>query len=123
MALCFGLTRLSFGILDLPHVRKIRLIFNLLPLLLLHFLAPLSPGTDDKYTPGYWKGQPEAFVRDAMVYMTLVKSRFPKVAAHLEKGEAGRQGKGEVAPGVEFAIYYTVMYGTWQGTANEIDRV
>jgi hypothetical protein len=42
-------------------------------------------GTDDKYTPGYWKGQPEAFVRDAQVYMELVKSRFPAVAAHLEK--------------------------------------
>ena len=40
-------------------------------------------GTDAKYTPGYWKGQPEAFVRDAMVYMALVKTRFPKVAEHL----------------------------------------
>ena len=92
-------------------------------------------GTDEKYTPGYWKGQPEvhiyfayievlvqdscclsiieivssltttlrtqisrlrtlfsytprtqAFVRDAMVYMELVKIHYPKVAAHLEKG-------------------------------------
>jgi hypothetical protein len=34
-------------------------------------------GTDDKYTPGYWKGQPEAFVRDAMVYMRLVQERLP----------------------------------------------
>ncbi len=34
-------------------------------------------GTDDKYTPGYWKGQPEAFVRDAMVYMQLVHERLP----------------------------------------------
>jgi hypothetical protein len=42
-------------------------------------------GTDDKYTPGYWKGQPEAFVRDAQVYMELVKIRFPAVGAHLEK--------------------------------------
>ena len=42
-------------------------------------------GTDAKYTPGYWKGQPEAFVRDAMVYMELVKARFPKVADHLLK--------------------------------------
>mmetsp|Transcript_40399 Transcript_40399/g.80927 ORF Transcript_40399/g.80927 Transcript_40399/m.80927 type:complete len:336 (+) Transcript_40399:31-1038(+) len=41
-------------------------------------------GTDDKYTPGYWKGQPEAFVRDAMVYQRLVKARMPEVAAHLE---------------------------------------
>ena len=34
-------------------------------------------GTDPKYTPGYWKGQPEAFVRDAMVYMRLVEERLP----------------------------------------------
>eukprot|EP00960_Hanusia_phi_P001765 50549-Hanusia_phi.AAC.2 len=34
-------------------------------------------GTDSKYTPGYWKGQPEAFVRDAMVYHQLVKNRIP----------------------------------------------
>lgn len=42
-------------------------------------------GTQDKYTPGYWKGQPEAFVRDALVYQRLVKTRMPEVAAHLEK--------------------------------------
>ena len=29
-------------------------------------------GSDPKYTPGYWKGQPECFVRDAMVRLSLV---------------------------------------------------
>ena len=28
-------------------------------------------GNDPKYTPGYWKGQPECFVRDAMVRLSL----------------------------------------------------
>ena len=27
-------------------------------------------GSDPKYTPGYWKGQPECFVRDAMVRLS-----------------------------------------------------
>ena len=34
-------------------------------------------GSDPKYTPGYWKGQPECFVRDAMVRLSL----SPKVCA------------------------------------------
>mmetsp|Transcript_4797 Transcript_4797/g.9477 ORF Transcript_4797/g.9477 Transcript_4797/m.9477 type:complete len:354 (+) Transcript_4797:136-1197(+) len=42
-------------------------------------------GTDEKYTPGYWKGQPEAFVRDALVYQRLLKTRLPDVHAHLAK--------------------------------------
>jgi hypothetical protein len=34
-------------------------------------------GTDELYTPGYWKGQPEAFVRDALVYQELIRKRLP----------------------------------------------
>jgi len=53
-------------------------------------------GRDDKYTPGYWKGQPEAFVRDAMVYLQLVRTRFPAVAAQVggleEEREVGWKG-------------------------------
>lgn len=37
-------------------------------------------GTDAKYTPGYWKGQPEAFVRDALVYQELIRARLPVLA-------------------------------------------
>jgi hypothetical protein len=38
---------------------------------------------DAKYTPGYWKAAPDAFVRDAMVYARLVEERHPEVAALL----------------------------------------
>ena len=38
---------------------------------------------DDKYTPGYWKAAPDAYVRDAMVYARLVEERHPKVHALL----------------------------------------
>ena len=33
----------------------------------------------EKYTPGYWKAAPNAYVRDAMVYARLVERRFPEV--------------------------------------------
>ena len=39
---------------------------------------------DERYTPGYWKAAPEAYVRDAMVYSRLVEERYPKIAAHLQ---------------------------------------
>jgi len=52
-------------------------------------------GRDDKYTPGYWKGQPEAFVRDAMVYLQLVRTRFPAVAAQVGGMEGEREVGGE----------------------------
>jgi hypothetical protein len=38
---------------------------------------------DERYTPGYWRGAPDAYVRDAMVYGRLVEERLPKVAALL----------------------------------------
>lgn len=40
---------------------------------------------EPKYTPGYWRGAPEAFVRDAMVYGRLVQEREPEVAALLQQ--------------------------------------
>ena len=40
---------------------------------------------DDKYTPGYWKAAPEAYVRDAMVYQRLLEQRVPKAAALLQQ--------------------------------------
>ncbi len=40
-------------------------------------------GSDSKYTPGYWKGQPECFVRDAMVCLSSAFLPFlPKEAQH-----------------------------------------
>jgi hypothetical protein len=39
---------------------------------------------DQRYTPGYWKAAPEAYVRDAMVYARLVEERFPAVATKLQ---------------------------------------
>ena len=39
---------------------------------------------DEKYTPGYWKAAPQAYVRDAMVYARLVSERHPQVAALLQ---------------------------------------
>ena len=39
---------------------------------------------DERYTPGYWRGAPEPYVRDAMVYARLVEARLPKVAALLQ---------------------------------------
>ena len=38
---------------------------------------------DERYTPGYWKAAPDAYVRDAMVYGRLIDERHPKVAALL----------------------------------------
>jgi len=40
---------------------------------------------EDKYTPGYWHAAPDAYVRDAMVYMRLVAEREPEVAALLQQ--------------------------------------
>ena len=40
---------------------------------------------DEKYTPGYWKAAPEAYVRDAMVYQRLLEERVPKAAALLQQ--------------------------------------
>ena len=37
----------------------------------------------DKYTPGYWRAAPDAYVRDAWVYGRLLKEREPEVAALL----------------------------------------
>ena len=34
---------------------------------------------DERYTPGYWRAAPDAYVRDAMVYARLVEERFPQV--------------------------------------------
>lgn len=39
---------------------------------------------DERYTPGYWKAAPEAYVRDAMVYSRLVEERIPEVATVLQ---------------------------------------
>jgi len=39
---------------------------------------------DERYTPGYWKAAPDAYVRDAMVYARLVEERHPDVAASLQ---------------------------------------
>ncbi len=38
---------------------------------------------DERYTPGYWRAAPDAYVRDAMVYGRLVEERFPEVSALL----------------------------------------
>ena len=51
-------------------------------------------GTDPKYTPGYWKGQPEAFVRDAMVYMRLVEERLPVRPRHAARRRQRMDGGG-----------------------------
>ena len=34
-------------------------------------------GSSPKYTPGYWKGQPECFVRDAMVRHSCAVALHP----------------------------------------------
>jgi len=40
---------------------------------------------NDKFIPGYWKGAPDNFARDAMVYERLALQFFPEVAQHLRK--------------------------------------
>lgn len=41
-----------------------------------------------KHSMGYFKGEPQAFVRDARVMMMLLEKQFPAVHAHLQKNGA-----------------------------------
>jgi hypothetical protein len=43
----------------------------------------LFMNTNDKFTPGYWKAAPPAYVRDARVYGRLLQEEFPEVAQRL----------------------------------------
>eukprot|EP00310_Coccolithus_braarudii_P024694 CAMPEP_0183357662 /NCGR_PEP_ID=MMETSP0164_2-20130417/46963_1 /TAXON_ID=221442 /ORGANISM="Coccolithus pelagicus ssp braarudi, Strain PLY182g" /LENGTH=337 /DNA_ID=CAMNT_0025531339 /DNA_START=30 /DNA_END=1040 /DNA_ORIENTATION=- len=38
---------------------------------------------NERFTPGYWKAAPDAYVRDAMVYTRLIEERHPQVHALL----------------------------------------
>ena len=38
---------------------------------------------EERYTPGYWRAAPDAYVRDAMVYGRLVAERHPELHASI----------------------------------------
>lgn len=40
---------------------------------------------EERYTPGYWRAAPDAYVRDAMVYGRLVAERHPELGALLQQ--------------------------------------
>ena len=44
----------------------------------------LSLARMERYTPGYWRAAPHAYVRDARVYARLVEERLPRVSARLQ---------------------------------------